>query len=72
LFTATGIGLIAWGHWRVGGYAVGAAVLLAGVLRLSLRNPGILAIRGKAFDGFFYLLLGAALVVIAAVVPPSG
>ncbi|MDR0416000.1 MAG: DUF3017 domain-containing protein [Propionibacteriaceae bacterium] len=69
VWLAAGLVLAAVGRWRVGGFTIGGAALAAGLLRLFLPDPGILAIRGKAFDAVLYLGLGVLIVVVAAVVP---
>src|SRR5664279_4362683 len=48
--------LIAFAYWRRGTFALGVAMLLAGVLRavLSERTIGVLAVRGKGFDPVSY------------------
>jgi len=48
--------LISLAYWRRGTFALGVAMLLAGLLRaiLSERTIGVLAVRGKVFDLLFY------------------
>ncbi len=54
------------GHWRRGTAMIGVAMMLAGVLRLVLPAPhaGLLAARGRWWDSFCYLALGAAILII--------
>ena len=58
--------LIAFAYWRRGTFALGAAMLLAGVLRavLSDRTIGVLAVRGKGFDLTFYFVAGAFMMAL--------
>lgn len=62
-----GLGVLATGDWRRGLLLIGAAVALAGVIRLVLpeRAAGLLAVRHRWFDAVVLLLLGAAIVVVA-------
>lgn len=68
---AAGIVVVVLGGFRPGCIVLGAAVLLAGVLRLLLPTArmGMLAIRSKGLDLLTMLGLGAALVAAAVVVP---
>ena len=61
---AVALVLISLAYWRRGAFALGMAMLLAGVLRavLSDRTIGVLAVRGKKFDLLFYF--GAAAVMV--------
>jgi hypothetical protein len=61
IIVAIALVLIALAYWRRGAFALGAAMLLAGVLRavLSERTIGVLAVRGKEFDVLFYFLTAA-------------
>ena len=58
---AVALVLISLAYWRRGTFALGAAMLLAGLLRavLSERTIGVLAVRGKRFDLLFYFLTAA-------------
>ncbi|HZA04978.1 MAG TPA: DUF3017 domain-containing protein [Propionibacteriaceae bacterium] len=57
--------------WRAGCLIIGASLGLGAVLRLVLprREAGLLQVRGKAFDIGFLLLLAAAVIVLALLVP---
>lgn len=57
--------------WRVGCVIIGAALGAGALLRLVLpqRAAGLLAVRGRAFDVFFLVLGGAAIIVLALLVP---
>lgn len=68
---AAGLGLGATGAWRAGATVVGAGVVLAGLLRLTLpvRTAGLLAVRSRRLDVVLLLGLGAALLVLAGSVP---
>ncbi|WP_329052275.1 DUF3017 domain-containing protein [Amycolatopsis sp. NBC_01488] len=54
-------------HWREGAALIGAALLLAGVLRavLPAARAGLLAIRGKVVDIVTYAGLAAAVLYVA-------
>ncbi len=54
-------------HWREGAALIGAALLLAGVLRavLPTERAGLLAIRGKVVDIVTYAGLAAAVLYVA-------
>jgi hypothetical protein len=68
---AAGLVVGALGAWRVGALAIGVGIVLAGLLRLALpvRRVGLLAVRSRRLDVAVLLLLGAALVALAASVP---
>ena len=63
---AVALVLIAFAYWRRGAFGLGVAMLLAGVLRavLSERTIGVLAVRGKGFDLFFYFTAAAFMLVV--------
>jgi hypothetical protein len=69
--TLAGVVVVALGEWRSGLTTIGVAVLVGGVGRLVLRNSsaGMLGIRRKLIDVVTLLLLGGALVVLAAIIP---
>ena len=54
-------------HWREGAALIGAALLLAGLLRkvLPTEKAGLLVIRGKAVDIVTYVGLAAAVLYVA-------
>ena len=58
---AAALVLISLAYWRRGAFALGMAMLLAGLLRavLSERTIGVLAVRGKGFDLLFYFTSAA-------------
>ncbi|MFD1825637.1 DUF3017 domain-containing protein [Mumia zhuanghuii] len=68
---AVGLGLVAFGAWRQGIVLLGAALVLGSAVRAVLpeARAGLLRVRGKAFDCGWMLVLGAALVTLAFVVP---
>jgi hypothetical protein len=68
---AGGLLLVAFAYWRRGTVAFAFAMLLAGLLRvlLSERVIGALAVRGKAFDVTFYVLVGATMLALAIGLP---
>jgi hypothetical protein len=66
-----GLAVLGPGTWRAGCLVIGAALSLGAVLRMVLpsREAGLLQVRSKAFDTTFLLLLAAAVVVLAILVP---
>ncbi len=66
-----GMGLIATEYWRRGLTIVGAAAVLAGILRLVLptRRAGWLVVRSRTVDVLCFEVLGVALAVTAIAVP---
>jgi hypothetical protein len=60
---ATGYLYLFHGHWRRGTAAMGAALLLAMVLRLVLpaRRVGMLGVRGRWRDAVCYFALGVVI-----------
>lgn len=71
LVFAVGIVLITMGHWRRGPVVMAAALGLSALLRLVLPVPlaGLLVVRRRWIDVTGMLLLGAAIAVLALVVP---
>jgi hypothetical protein len=68
--------VIAWlgeSTWRIGCLMIGAALVVGAVERVVLadREAGLLQVRGKAFDVAVLALAGAAVIVLAVVVPPG-
>ena len=68
---AVGLGLAALVDWQPGAFVIGAALLLAAGLRLSLRErqAGLLVVRGRVADASVLLVLGLALVALANAIP---
>ena len=68
---AAGLVMVAAAQWRPGLVVVGAAMLLAAGLRLSLspRQAGWLAVRTRALDATLLLVLGFGLIALAGSVP---
>lgn len=64
---AAGLLLYALAHWRRGSAVLGAAALVAGVLRavVSEGDIGVLAVRSRAFDVLFLLAIGIAFELLA-------
>lgn len=62
-----GLGILAMGDWRLGLLIIGAAVALAGLIRLVLpeRLAGLLAVRHRWLDVVILGLLGVSIVVVA-------
>jgi hypothetical protein len=76
--TVAVIGVLALGlvgvsldHWRKGAIVIGVAPLLAAALRLvlPLREVAPLAVRSRGFDVVLLGCLGAAVIVLAYLVP---
>jgi hypothetical protein len=65
-----GMGLVLSQHWRRGAVLLGAALLVAAVLRLALQaeQAGLLAIRSKAIDVLCYSGLGVTMVLLAVTI----
>lgn len=57
--------------WQPGAFLIGAGLLLAGGLRLALRErqAGHLVVRGRVGDATVLLVLGFALVALANAIP---
>ena len=68
---AVGLLGVSLDHWRKGAIVIGAAPVLAAVFRLVLpaRETGLLTIRSRGFDVVVLTLTGAAVIVLALVVP---
>jgi len=68
-----GLVLMAMGHWRRGAMMGGGAVGLAGLLRLVLPDDvtGLLVVRSRLVDVLVTGVAGAAMIVMALVVPAS-
>jgi Protein of unknown function (DUF3017) len=66
-----GLALVTAGPWRTGVGVCGGALIAAGLGRAAIpeRMSGLLRIRRRAADVVIMLLLGIALVVLAAIVP---
>jgi len=72
---AGGLAAAALDRWRVGTFLIGAALLLAAGLRLTLRErqAGLLVVRSRGFDAAVLLVLGFSLVALANTIPaPAG
>ena len=77
LVAAGGLTAITLGHWRRGMFLVGLAALVGALLRLVLRSrdAGLLVVRSRVFDVLALGAIGAAVMILATVVPgvsPSG
>jgi hypothetical protein len=62
-----GMALVLTQHWRKGAVLLGAALLVAGLLRMLLPpdQAGLLAIRSRAIDVLCYSGFGVVMVVLA-------
>ena len=71
LVAAGGLVAITLGHWRRGMFLVGIAALVGALLRLVLRSrdAGLLVVRSRVFDVVALGAIGAAVVILATVVP---
>jgi hypothetical protein len=67
----TGLGIVGLDGFRPGCTLLGASVLFAAFARavLPIRRVGLLVVRSRPFDVLVLAAMGAALVVLAAVVP---
>lgn len=70
---AAGVTLVGLHYWRKGLFVTGLSLLLGGFLRMVLptRRAGALAVRSRTADVVTLAVFGAAVVLMAAVVPPS-
>jgi hypothetical protein len=70
---AGGVTLVGLHYWRFGSFVCGLDLLAGGFLRLVLptRRAGALAVRSRATDVVTLAAFGAAVVLLAAVVPRS-
>ncbi|MBB1484575.1 DUF3017 domain-containing protein [Tessaracoccus sp. MC1865] len=70
-----GVGVVfaALGRWRLASLVIGAALLLGAGLRLILPRmvAGLLVVRRRWIDVSVLAMLGAAVVALAFIVPPS-
>ena len=68
---AVGIAIIVVGPWRTGVAWIGAALLVAALARsiLSERGAGMLRVRRRWSDVMTLLIAGAALILLAVIVP---
>ncbi|TCO33539.1 DUF3017 family protein [Kribbella steppae] len=71
LVAATGLVLLTFYNWRNGVLVFAGAVLLAGLLRVSLSDSaaGLLHVRGRMFDTALLLGVGLAIGTLALIVP---
>lgn len=71
IIVAVALVLISLAYWRRGCFALGVAMVLAGLLRavLSERTIGVLAVRGKGFDLTFYFVTAALMVGLTVGIP---
>jgi hypothetical protein len=71
---AAAVVLVLADRWRRGAFVFGGATILAGVLRWALapEQVGVLAVRSKGFDVAALLLVGGAIVALAASIDPLG
>ena len=71
LVVAVGLVLVVTGPWRAGVVAIGAAFVVGALARsvVPIDHTGMLRVRGKIFDMMWMTTLGAALIVLAIVIP---
>ncbi len=71
LVAATGLVVLTFYNWRNGVLVFAGAVLLAGVLRVTLSDSaaGLLHVRGRMFDTALLLGVGLAIGTLALIVP---
>jgi hypothetical protein len=74
LVVVASVALVAGDWWRRGALVLGIAVLVGSGLRLALPESrvGLLAVRSRAFDVTAMLLMGVAIVYIAASIDSLG
>lgn len=69
---ATGLVIVALGHWRLGTTVLGASAVVGGLFRLlPQQRVGLLAVRNRALDAAVLLGIGLGIVALAFLVPPS-
>ena len=75
VLVTVGVGLlvVTFGHWRRGLVIIGLTLVVAALLRLLLpvRRVGFLAVRGRPLDVVLMAGAGAALTVIALMIPSA-
>ncbi|MFJ6214452.1 DUF3017 domain-containing protein [Streptomyces sp. NPDC092296] len=71
LVVAAGLVLTTSDGFRVGALAVGGALLLGALLRLLLREVGMLAVRSRFTDVSVLCVLGGAIVLLALMGQPD-
>jgi uncharacterized membrane protein YjjP (DUF1212 family) len=71
LVAATGLVVLTFYNWRNGVLVFAGAVLLAGLLRVTLTDSaaGLLHVRGRTFDTALLLAVGLAIGTLALIVP---
>ena len=71
LVAATGLVVLTFYNWRNGVLVFSGAVLLAGILRVSLSDTaaGLLHVRSRTFDTALLLGVGLAIGTLALIVP---
>ena len=69
--TLVGLGIVAFGPWRLGMSVIGGALVWGALARLVIPNSssGMLGMRPKLVDVVVLGTIGGALVVLAAVIP---
>lgn len=70
LIAAAGLLRVLMEHWRQGGVLLGGALLVAAALRTVLddETAGLLAIRSRVLDVACYVVLGAAMILLAVTI----
>ncbi|MDX3618400.1 DUF3017 domain-containing protein [Streptomyces europaeiscabiei] len=73
VLSTVGLGLLltALDVFRVGTILIGAALLAGAVLRWSVRDVGMLAVRSRFTDMATYIVLGTAIVLLALMAQPK-
>jgi hypothetical protein len=68
---AAGLGLVIAQHWRMGTAVIGGGLCIAAMERALLpgRVAGLLQVRSRVFDVSFLLVIGAAVILLAFIVP---
>jgi len=69
---ATGLLIVAAGHWRTGNTLIGMSATLGGLLRLlPQQRVGLLAVRSRVLDTIVLLGIGIGIIALAWLVPPT-
>jgi hypothetical protein len=68
---AVGLVILTFYDWRNGVLIFAGGVLMAGMLRGALSDDaaGLLHVRGRMFDTFFLLGVGAAILLLGLIIP---
>jgi len=70
LIVTVGLVRVATQHWRQGAVLIGAALLVAALLRAAIPEDriGLLAVRSRAIDVLCYVGFGSVMIVVAVLI----